>query len=54
MLFLSALYLGNLYIYAMTFAFDRYNASLMSLRFILIGIGLGLAAELFRERTAAE
>lgn len=53
-LFLSALYLGNLYIYAMTFAFDRYNASLMSLRFILIGIGLGLAAELFRERIAGK
>ena len=45
-LFLGSTYLANIYIYAMTFAFDRYNASLMGLRFILAGIGLGLLAQL--------
>lgn len=49
-LLVAGVYLVNIYIYAMTFAFDRYNASLMSLRFILLGIGAGLAAELVSKR----
>lgn len=49
-LFLAAAYSVNVYIYAMTFAFGRYNASLMSFRFILIGIGIGLIAEFTAKR----
>ena len=45
-LFLAGTYLANIYIYAMTFAFDRYNASLMCLRFILTGLGLSLGLQL--------
>lgn len=45
-LFLTMAYLVNMYIYAMTFAFDRYNASLMNLHFILIGIGFKLIFQL--------
>ena len=44
--FLAITYLGNVYLYAMTYAFDRYNASLMCLRFMLIGVGLSLAVPL--------
>jgi len=44
-LLVAGVYLVHIYIYAMTFAFDRYNASLMSLRFILIGLGAGAVAE---------
>ncbi len=40
--FIAGVYLVNIYIYSMTFAFSRYNASLMSLRFLLVGIGSGL------------
>lgn len=40
--FVLALYLGNIYIYAATFSFDRYNASLVYLRYIAIGIGLSV------------
>ena len=32
----------------MTYAFGRYNASLMSLRYILIGIGAGIIAEFLK------
>lgn len=51
-LFVAGVYLANIYIYAITFAFSRYNASLMSLRFILIGLGAGAAAEFASSRTA--
>ncbi len=37
--FLALLYLGNIYIYAMTFAFSRYAATLMPIRYIIVGIG---------------
>lgn len=36
--FLVSLYFGNIYIYAMTFSFDRYACSLTPLRFVLLGI----------------
>ena len=49
MLFLAVLYLGNVLIYAMTFAYGRYNLSLMPARLILLGIGLGTLAP-FRRR----
>lgn len=48
LLFVTAVYLGNIYIYSMTYAFSRYNASLMSMRFILLGIGAGLLALLLK------
>lgn len=48
-LFLAVLYLGNVLIYAMTFAYGRYNLSLMPARLILLGIGLGTLAP-FRRR----
>ena len=47
-LFATAVYLGNIYIYAMTYSFSRYNASLMSMRFLLIGLGGALLMELLR------
>lgn len=43
-LFPLAVYIGNIYIYATTFSFDRYNASLVYLKYIAIGIGIGLLA----------
>lgn len=46
MFFLSLLYLGNILVYAMTFSFDRYAATLTPLRFICVGIGVGLICEL--------
>lgn len=39
---LGLMYVANLYIYAMTFSFDRYAESLMPLRNIAFGIGLYL------------
>ena len=48
MLFITAVYLGNIYIYSMTYAFSRYNASLMSMRFILLGVGVGLLVLLLK------
>lgn len=44
--FLSAVYIGNIYIYAMTFAFERYSATLMPLRFIVMGISPYLVGKL--------
>ena len=48
LLFITAVYLGNIYIYSMTYAFSRYNASLMSMRFILLGVGAGLLVLLLK------
>lgn len=48
LLFITAVYLGNIYIYSMTYAFSRYNASLMSMRFILLGVGVGLLVLLLK------
>lgn len=49
-LFLAILYFGNVMVYAMTFAFGRYNVSLMPARYILIGIGCGIGYALFAEK----
>lgn len=43
LLFLGALYWGNIYLYSMTFAFGRYNFSLMPIRFLVIGIGMAFS-----------
>lgn len=37
--FLTFLYVGNIYVYATTFAFSRYAATLMPIRFMMVGIG---------------
>lgn len=47
--YVLALYIGNVYIYAATFSFDRYNASLVYLRYIAIGIGLTAIIPLIRK-----
>lgn len=52
-IFVSAVYLGNIYVYAMTYAFSRYNASLVYLRYLVIGIGLSLAIQLLFKGIAA-
>ena len=48
MLFLGALYVGNLYLFAYTFAFQRYGQTLVHIWFILCGIGFPLVWEAFR------
>jgi hypothetical protein len=45
MAFLGLLYLGNIYLYAVTFAFDRYAQPLLPIRYIAFGIGLCLFTE---------
>ena len=47
-LFLTGVYLCNIYIYSMTFAFSRYNAPLMSLRFMVLGLGCSLLFSLMK------
>lgn len=54
MFFLSMLYLGNILVYAMTFSFDRYAATLTPLRFICVGIGAGLICELSKVAKSAK
>lgn len=49
MLFLTAVYIGNIYIYAMTFAFDRYAETLMPIRCIMMGVGFYLFGDLIRK-----
>lgn len=41
-----AVYLVNIYIYAATFSFDRYNVSLVYLKYIALGISIGLFMKL--------
>lgn len=52
MFWLALVFFANLYIYAMTFAFDRYFVSLLPLVYIADGIGLGMIIQLLpREKT---
>ena len=44
-LFPLILYLGNILAYAIGFSFERYNASVVSAKYIAIGIGIGLAVD---------
>lgn len=46
MFFLASLYIGNILVYAMTFSFDRYAATLTPLRFIYVGISVALISDL--------
>lgn len=48
MLLLAVVYIGNIFVYAMTFSFDRYAATLAPMRFISIGIGVGLIFKLWK------
>ena len=48
MFFLAFLYLGNIYVYAMTFSFDRYAATLMPMRFIALGIAVVLFKDVLK------
>ncbi|MDU6115839.1 MAG: glycosyltransferase family 39 protein [Paeniclostridium sordellii] len=48
MLLLTMVYIGNIFVYAMTFSFDRYAATLAPMRFISIGLGLGLIFKLWK------
>lgn len=48
-LFALGVYMGNIYIYATTFSFDRYNASVVYLRYIAMGIGIAVLLRLIRK-----
>lgn len=48
MFFLAFLYLGNIYVYAMTFSFGRYAATLMPMRFIALGIAVVLFKDILK------
>jgi len=50
--YLLAVYIGNIYIYAATFSFDRYNASLVYIRYIIIGIGISLMIDFIAKTLA--
>ena len=45
--FLMVVYLGNVMVYSMGFAFERYNTSVIVPKYVAMGIGLGLLAEIF-------
>ena len=44
-LFFSALYMGNIYIYSLTFSFSRYSETLMPIRYIMVGVGILLLVQ---------
>ena len=48
-LFVLLTYIGNIYIYSMTFSFTRYGASLITLKFIILGFGIYLFVHLIRK-----
>ena len=48
-LFLSGIYLFNLYTFAFSFASERYAAMLMPLRYIIAAIGLEIITEQISE-----
>lgn len=50
MIWLALIFFGNLYFYAMAFAFDRYFVSLLPLVYIADGIGLGIINQLLLKR----
>lgn len=51
-LFLALIYWINLYVFAFSFASERYSAMLMPFRYMLCAVGLHVAVELIRERRA--
>ncbi len=48
MLYLLGLYMGNVWLYCTTFAYGRYNISLMPARFLFISLGLYGLTELIK------
>ena len=52
MLWIVIIFFGNLYLYAMAFAFDRYLVSLLPLVYIAGGIGLGMINQLLPREQA--
>lgn len=50
MFLLSFIYIGNIYIYAMTFSFNRYAATLLPLRFMIVGIGCAMISKMICDR----
>lgn len=46
--FALALYIGNIYIYSMTYSFSRYGVSLITTKFIILGLGLYLFVHLIK------
>lgn len=52
-LFLALIYWVNIYVFAFSFASERYSAMLVPFRYMLCGIGLYLVVELARKITAA-
>lgn len=53
-LFLTAVYLGNVAVYAATYAFGRYSIGLMPMRCVLMGLGAGALWSLRRRGTGRE
>ena len=53
-LFLVLIYWVNLYVFAFSFASERYSAMLMPFRYMLCAVGLYAAVELLRARRAAK
>lgn len=51
-LFLALIYWVNLYVFAFSFASERYSAMLMPFRYMLCAVGFYAAVELIRERRA--
>ena len=49
--FLGITYLGQIYIYAMMFSFDRYAHTLLPLQYMMVGIGLAEIVRLFRPKS---
>ena len=48
LLYLTAMYIVQVYIHAMSFVTDRYASSLMGIRYVWAGIGVGIAIELWQ------
>lgn len=52
--FLAVSYWGYIYMIAMAYSFSRYGETLMSLRYILVGIGISLLAGCWKKRKEAK
>lgn len=37
-----SIYLGNIFVYSLGYSFERYNAGIITTKYIAIGIGIGL------------
>lgn len=48
--YLAAAYWVNIYLISLSLSFDRYAETLMSLRYIIVGIGISILAEIIKQR----